>query len=167
MVGRGCQRWPILLLLVGLLLSAGCRDSSQESRKEAADAKAAAAQLELKLAQAVREISDQRAELKAVRQTRDELQEQVDQISGERDEALTLARQAKNAIAQLTTQADGRIAATADLEQQIAELKALVKDQQAIIEEIQKGSAAQSLEAEIPVDTTVDETMPADVNEIQ
>lgn len=159
------NRWPVLLLL-GLLLPAGCRDRSlQKARQEAGDAKATVARLELRLAGALQEISDQKAELKAVRQTRDELQEQMDKIKQERDQALTLAGQAKEAITNLTVRSSSQAGATAGLEKQIADLKNLVQEQQKIIEEFQRGVTGQPTEAEVPGETAKDKAPPAEPNE--
>jgi hypothetical protein len=135
------RRWLSLLLFSGLLLPAGCTDrGAQKARQEAADARAEVAKLELNLARAGQEISELKTELKAVRQTRDELQGQADQLQRDREHAASLARQAQDMITQLTARADNQAGATVALERQIAELKALVKDQQDIIEELQKGA---------------------------
>lgn len=132
--------WLTILLLPGLLLPAGCTDrGAQKARQETADAKATVARLELSLARAGQEISELKAELKAVRQTRDELQGQADQLQQDREHAANLARQAQDMITHLTAKADNQAGTTAALERQIADLKALVEDQQEIIEELQKG----------------------------
>lgn len=137
------RHWLAILLLPGLLLPAGCTDrGAQKARQEAADAKATVARLELSLARAGQEISELKTELKAVRQTRDELQGQADQLQQDREHAANLARQAQDMITHLTAKADNQAGTTAALERQIADLKALVKDQQEIIEELQKGAIA-------------------------
>jgi chromosome segregation ATPase len=148
-------RWNTLpvLLLLGLLLPAGCGDrGAQQARQEASDAKATAAALEVKLARAVQEISDLKAELKAVKQTRDELQEQTDKVKQDRDQALTLAQQAKEVITDLSEKADGQASVTASLEKQIAALKVQVQEQQKTIDDLQKKAAAQPTEAATPVE---------------
>lgn len=165
----GCPRWsklPVLLLL-GLLLPAGCKDrSEQKARQEAADAKATVAKLELRLAGAIQEISDLKAELKAVRQTRDELQEQTDKVKQDRDQALALSQGAKEVIANLAAKADGQAGDKAGLEKQIADLKAVVQEQQKVIEELQKGATAPPAEAEPPAEAGKDKTPPpAEPNE--
>jgi len=137
------SKWPVLLLL-GLLLSVACRDRGlQKVRQEASDAKATAAALEVKLARAVQEISETKAELKVVKQTRDELQEQMDKIKQERDQALTLSQQAREIITNLTARADNQVGATAGLEKQIADLRAVVQEQQKVIEDLRKEAVAQ------------------------
>jgi chromosome segregation ATPase len=156
------NRGPVLLLL-GLLLSVGCKDRDME--KQVSDAKANAAKLELRLAGAIQEISDLKAELKAVRQTRDELQEQSDKTKQERDHAVTLAEQAKEAITTLTATTKGQAGATTGLEKQIADLKALVAEQQKVIDELQKGAAAQPAAAETTGDAAKDKTPPTEPNE--
>jgi len=165
----GSLRWNKLfvLLLLGLLLPAGCKERGvQKARQEAADAKAAAAALEVKLTRAREEISKANAEVKAVKQTRDELQEQIDKFRQERDQALALSQQARELVTNLTARADGQAGVTAGLEKQIADLKATVQEQQKEIEELRKGVTAQPVGAETPVETDKDKTPPpAEPNE--
>lgn len=158
------SKWLILLLL-GLLLPAGCEDrGGQKARQETAEAKATVAKLELRLAGALQEISDLKAELKAVKQTRDELQEQTDKVKLDRDQAMTLAQQAKEMITDLAVKADGQAGTTASLEKQIATLKAELQDKQKTIEDLQK-KAAQPVEALTSGETADDKTPPAEPNE--
>ena len=105
------------------------------------------------------------AELKAVRRTRDELQQQIDQIKQERDQAAGLARQANELIKQVSAQADGQVGVTAALQKQIADLKALVKEQQATIEELQKSATVQPTEAVETTETTGTQPPPVEPNE--
>ncbi len=157
---RGWNKLPILLLL-GLLLPAGCTDrGEQQARQEASDAKAAAAKLELMLKGARDEVSSLKAELKAVKGTRDELQEQADKVKQDRDQALTLAQQAKEVITDLSARADGQAGATAGLEKQIAALKVQVQEQQKVIDDLQKKATAQPVEAVTPVETPENRTPP-------
>jgi chemotaxis protein histidine kinase CheA len=165
----GCPPWnklPILLLL-GLLLPAGCKDrGAQKARQDATDARATATKFELMLKGARDEISALKAELKAVRQTRDELQEQADKIKQDRDQALALSQQAKEVITNLAAKADGQAGATAGLEKQIADLKAVVQEQQKLIEELQKGVTAQPPDGEPSAEAVKDKTPPpAEPNE--
>ncbi len=135
-----------LVLAVLLLVSAGCGDSDLEkAQQDAREAKATVKKLELSLARAMQEITDQRAELTVVRETRDELQRQVDQLVQERDNATALAQQAEQVITHLSSRAEGQVGATAALRRQIDDLKAVVADQQALIEELQKAGAIESL----------------------
>jgi chromosome segregation ATPase len=157
------SKLPVLLLL-GLLVPAGCEDRGAKARQEATDAKATVAKLELRLAGAVQEISDLQVELKAVRRTRDELQEQSDSIRQDREQALVLAQQAKDAITNLTVKADGQASTTASLEKQIAELNAKVQEQKKTIEELQKKASAQPVETET-TEEVKDKTPPAEPNE--
>jgi chromosome segregation ATPase len=161
-VGFGSLRGGGLtaLMLLTVFLPAGCRDGNEKARQEATEAKAAAARLELSLAVAKQENADLKAELKAVKQTRDQLQGQVDQVGQERDQAATLAQQARDTITQLTAQAG----TTATLEQQIAELKALVKTQQAVIEELQKAAAVQPAANDTSAEAVEDETLLTEPN---
>ena len=156
----------VILLLFGLLIPAGCRDRGlQKSRQEATGARAAVARLELQLAAAKDEMAKMQAELKAVRRTRDELQQQIDQIKQERDQAAGLAQQANELIKQVSAQADGQVGVTAALQKQIADLKALVKEQQATIEELQKSATVQPTEAVETTETTGTQPPPVEPNE--
>lgn len=138
-------RVPLLLMVV-LLVAAGCGDSDLEkAQQDAREAKATVKKLELSLARAMQEIADQRAELTVVRETRDELQKQVDQLVQERDNAAALAQQAEQVITQLSTRAEGQVSTTAALRRQIEDLKAVVADQQALIEELQQTVAEPGL----------------------
>lgn len=138
-------RVPLLLMVVPLV-AAGCGDSDLEkAQQDAREAKATVKKLELSLARAMQEIADQRAELTVVRETRDELQKQVDQLVQERDNAAALAQQAEQVITQLSTRAEGQVSTTAALRRQIEDLKAVVADQQALIEELQQTVAEPGL----------------------
>jgi chromosome segregation ATPase len=129
-----------LILGLGLLVTAGCGKASvEEAQQEAREAKATVKKLELNLDRAMREISDLKNELGVVRETRDELQRQVDQLVQERDKASVLAQQAEQVITHLSTRAEGQVSTTAALRKQIEDLRAVVADQQALIEELQKG----------------------------
>lgn len=135
-----------VVLAAILLILAGCGDSDLEkAQQDAREAKATVKKLELSLAKAVQEIADQRAELAVVRETRDELQRQVDQLVQERDNATALAQQAEQVITHLSSRAEGQVGATTALRKQVEDLKAVIADQQALIEELQKGGAVESL----------------------
>ena len=130
-----------LALAALLLVSAGCGDSDLEkAQQDAREAKATVKKLELSLARAMQEIADQRAELSVVRETRDELQRQADQLVQERDSAAALAQQAEQVITHLSTRAEGQVGATEAMRRQIEDLKAVVADQQALIEELQQSA---------------------------
>ncbi len=129
-----------LTLALALLVTGGCgKGGLEEAQQEAREAKATVKKLELNLDRAMREISDLKNELGVVRETRDELQRQVDQLAQERDKASVLAQQAEQVITHLSTRAEGQVNTTATLRKQIDDLKAVVADQQALIEELQKG----------------------------
>jgi len=159
------NQW-LILVLPGLLVPAGCRDRGlQKAQQEAREAKTTVVSLELKLTGAIQKIDDLKAELRAVRQTRDELQEQMDKMIRDRDQAVALAQQAKETIGNLTAASKGQAGTTAGLEKQIASLKALVAEQQKIIEDLQKGATAQPTEAAMPDDAAKDETPPTEPND--
>jgi chromosome segregation ATPase len=147
------------------LVAGGCdKRGLEEARQEARDAKMEKVKLEKNLADAIQEISALKAELDAVRQSRDQFQEQLDALKQERDEAFTLAQQAQEVITQLTTRASGQASTTAALQKQIDELQALVDEQQTIIEELQQGQADRITTGQLPEDDLLGETVP-DANE--
>lgn len=151
-----------LILAAVLLATAGCGDSDLEkAQQDARQAKATVKKLELSLDRAMREISDLKNELGVVRETRDELQRQADQLAQERDKASVLAQQAEQVITHLSTRAEGQVGETAALRKQVEDLKAVVADQQALIEELQKGGG-ESIPPPQPKDLGAD-----DVNDIE
>lgn len=146
---RAIRRAPTALLLalaVGLPTISGCTDSKQD--EEIREARATVAKLELRMTKALEEISTLKAELNAVKQSREELQTQVGQFLHERD-------QAQETITQLTARGSGQANLTASLEKQVADLTALVEEQQALIEQLQKDAmvdvAADAQETPVPV----------------
>lgn len=137
--GRGRARG---LWILGLLvLLAGCdKRAVEQAQQEAREAKTAVQQLKHNLALAEKEIASTKAELNAVRQSRDELQGKVDQLTRERDEALEYAQQAQEA---LKAASGNQAGTTAALQKQNAELTALVAEQQKLIDQLQKGAEAE------------------------
>ena len=160
--GRRPEGWffvlgPVSLVCSLLVLLAGCdKKAVEEAQQEAREAKTAVQQLKHNLGLAEKETASAKAELAAVRQSRDELQGKIDQIIQERDTALEYAQKVQEALA---ARSSGQTGATAALQQQIAELNALVADQQKLIEELQKGAGAE------PTDQPTGETPPVEPNE--
>ncbi len=139
-----CVRSFIVLALLPILLTAGCKNRAlEQARQEARENKAKVERLNGSVDMAAKEIATLKEELSSVRLSRDNLQKQVDQLVRERDQASTFAQQAQEAISSLTTRESGQRSVTAALERQIAELKTLVEDQHKLIEQLQKGGAAQ------------------------
>ena len=141
------------VLILGLVSLAGCGGGDvEEAKQEAREAKKKVSTLESSLAQAQQQITDLKEELNVVRETRDELQKQVDQLVPERDEAMVLAQQAEQVITNLSARAEGQTSTTAALQTEINQLKALVADQAALIEELQKGGMDEPDLADVPVE---------------
>ena len=124
----------------------------EEARQEARRAKATVSALELNIAKREQTISDLKEELNIVRETRDDLQKQADQLTQERDQASVLAQQAEQVITHLSDRASGQSNATAALQKEIEELKALVADQAALIEELQKSVSEGTTVEEVSLD---------------
>jgi chromosome segregation ATPase len=162
-----------LVVMVGLATVAGCKGRELEkARVEARLAKATVTKLEVRLAKAVQEIDDTKNELNIVRQSRDELQRKVNQLTAERDKASGMAQRAQQMAADLSTRASGQANTTASLQQQVNELKALVeqqaatiKEQQGIIDVLQKGMVEMPTGMEQPIEGGEDEVPIVDPNE--
>ena len=157
----------VLVLVILCLVLGGCKGRElEQARQQAREAKTTVATLELALARHVDEISKLKAELNAVKQTRDDLQEQVDGMLQEREKATELVEHAQEVITHLTARASGQASATAALQKQITDLKALVAEQQAMIEELQQTAAAGRITTETPENLGLeDEVEVPDVNE--
>lgn len=129
----------LTVALVMVLLSVvGCSGRDlEDAKKEATEAKRREAKLQVQLAKVVDDYEALKAELNVVRQTRDELQKQVDALTQERDNALGVAEQAEQVITNLSDRAAGQTNTQAALQKEIEDLKFLVAEQQALIEELQ------------------------------
>ena len=131
----------VVLYLVSL---AGCSDrETQNARQEAAEAKATISRLEASLAIAKREIVGLKEELGAVRETRDELHNQIAQWSQERDRAIALAEQTRQTVKNLSARSDGQAGAVGVLQNQVRQLETVIKSQQATIEQQRAAIAEQ------------------------
>ncbi|MEN6427455.1 MAG: hypothetical protein ABFE13_19045 [Phycisphaerales bacterium] len=157
--GRGDGKWTTrgsFLLCLAVLL-AGCdKKAVEQAQQEAREAKTAVQQLKHNLGLAEKEIASARAELSAVRQSRDELQGQIDQIVKERDEALEYAQKAQEA---LRARSSGQASATVALQKQNAELTALVAELQKRIDQLEGGAPVE------PAGVPPTEPIPAEPNE--
>ena len=133
-VARAIWAGMFLILTVGLLALPGCTEGDlEEAQQDAREAKKKVSTLEFSLAQ-------------------DELQRQVDQLVPELDKARLLAGEAEQVIAKLSTRAKGQTSTTAALQKEIVDLKTLVADQAALIEELQKGSVEEPILTDGPPD---------------
>ena len=157
---RARQACSVALLLLATLV--GCDDRGrEEARQEAVIARADAERLKFNLEKAKQEISELKAELNAVRQSRDALQDRIAQIIEDRDDAMKFAAEAQEVVTSLTSRAQGQNNATAALEQEISQLRALVAEQQALIEQLQTDKATPPAEEDVPAEPP-DEPVPPD-----
>ncbi len=83
-----------------------------------------------------------------------------------------MAQKAQQMVSDLSTRASGQASSAASLQQQVAELKgvveqqaATIKEQQAIIDVLQKGVTEMPMDAEQPLDGGEDEVPISDPNE--
>jgi chromosome segregation ATPase len=131
----------------------------EQAQQEARDAKATVGRLNLNLTAAQNEIATIKAELKAVRQNRDDLQKLVDQLARERDQASTFARDAQEAITRLSAKESRQNSTTVALQKQIDDMKILIEEQRKLIEQLHKDAPAE------PVDATRQPAPPTEPNE--
>lgn len=133
-------------VLACLLILMGCEDKEKnKAAKEAAEAKTSLSKVRADLARARSEITDLNEQLHAVGEFRDELQQQVERLSKERDDAIAAAQTAHQTIKDLTAQLNRQAESLKSVQKEFKEVKAVIDDQQttiaeqqAVIEELQK-----------------------------
>jgi chromosome segregation ATPase len=154
--GLQSPAYNLLSVFCLLVLLSGCdKRAVEKAEQEAREAKTSVQQLKHNLAMTEKALVEAKAELAALKQDRDELQNQVKQASEERDQAMELAQKAQEAA---MVRSGGQASETASLQKQVAELTALVAKQQEIIEQLKGGEAGESTPAP-------DETTPTEPNE--
>lgn len=137
-MARALQTVGFLVVLACAVVVAGCKDRErEEALLEAEEARMSLVKVQAALTRAKREVADLKEELLAVKETRRELQTQVDQIIKEHGTAVAEAGNAEERIRQLTAQSDGQAESVSALQKEIAALKVLTETQQATIEELQ------------------------------
>ena len=150
-----------LIVLACSLVLMGCEDEQEKKKAlaEAAEARMSLAKVKADLTRAKSQIAYLKDELEAVKQTRNELQEQAEPLVGERDFAIAAAEKAqeriKNLTAQLNEQAENEIMLRKDIqelelvienqEKTIAEQQVTIEQLQEIIEQ-QQGTAEEKQE---------------------
>lgn len=134
---KGRRTVGCLVLLVCIFIT-GCKDEEKERaleeaetyRRELVRAKAA-------LTRANREMTDLKEELVAVKESRNYLQAQVDQIVKEHGSVVAAAGNAEEKIRQLTALSSEQTKNVSTLQAELARYKTLTETQQATIEELQ------------------------------
>jgi chromosome segregation ATPase len=127
------------LVVLACVFITGCKDEERE--RALAEAEASRRELvgvKTALIRANRELTDLKEELAAVKETRNELQAQVDQIIKEHGSVLAEAGNAQERIRQLTAQSNDQADNVSTLKAELARFKTLTETQQATIEELQK-----------------------------
>jgi len=157
-----------LVLLFFLLPIAGC-DRSDTKREEAAEAKAELERTRTvlqkiqsrrdQLEQDLADISDDwektKSELAVVKEAYRKLRARSEQLAKERDAAIVKARDAQEMVQNLTNQLKQKEADIREFEQWVKELQATITEQENYIEQIDKQSPEESDEAS--ADGRVDE----------
>ncbi len=155
--------FEFLLLLVCLLSLTGCDGSKQERDKAVAEAEKAKAEL-ARVEAIIEEIQSERDELKenlatisenwekanselvVVTQAHDDLLDQVNELTNERDSAILQAKDAKAQAERLGEQLKEKTEELRAYEEWVKELQATIKDLEGQIEEIDNQSIEQSAE---------------------
>ena len=149
--------WASLILTTCFFTLGGCNDSDlQQARQEAMTAKAEVRKLQLRLAHAESQINDMKAENRTVRETRDVFNDRVQQLAREKEKVSALAAQAQQTIASLSVKADNEADTTVSLKEQVAQLKALVAEQQTRIQ--QQQAVIEWVQQYLPQDTSAGQT---------
>ena len=147
-VAIGC-----LVLLAYSLLLTGC-DADKKAKEQVDEAVTAALKAELNLAQIKGRIANLEEELKAVKEMRDQLDQQVQMLTAERDNAVAKANQAQEAMQDMAAEVDDPDLEA--LQSQIAQLKKVVAEQQALITE-QQAMIEELANSAQPAEETVEE----------
>jgi len=155
--------FEFLLLLVCLLALTGCDGSKQERDKAVEEAEKAKAEL-ARVEAIIEEIQSERYELKenlatisenwekanselvVVTQAHDDLLDQVNELTNERDSAILQAKDAKAQAERLGEQLKEKTEELRAYEEWVKELQATIKDLEGQIEEIDNQSTEQSAE---------------------
>lgn len=124
------------LIVLACVFVPGCKDEEKErALAEAEEARLELAKVKTALIRAHREAADLKEELAAVKETRNELQAQIDQIIKEHGTIIAQAGNAQERLRQLAAQSDDQAKSLSTLQSENSELKAMVESQQAIIDE--------------------------------
>jgi len=137
----------VLALLCCALVPAGCQNKEREktltARAEAAET--ALAETKIALAKSQAQVDSLNEELGAAKGARDELAQQVKQLTGERDNAIAKTQGGQDAIKKLTDQLNEQTNKANASQNQVNELQKVIQaqrqsieQQQATIEQLQK-----------------------------
>jgi chromosome segregation ATPase len=145
-----------LIILICSMILVGCESrENEEAQVDAAEANILLTKVRGDLARTQKNLNDLSEELQAVKDVRDELDEQVEQLTVDRDSAIAEAEAAEEKINNLTTQLNEQHESLVLLEKEIEPLKAIIESQQATITELQATIA--ELETLIQVQTIPEE----------
>jgi chromosome segregation ATPase len=130
--------WTSLILTTALFVLAGCDDSGlQQAKQEARKARAEVNLLQVRLQRAENECQELKKQVNSVRETRDTLNDRVNQLAKEKEKASTMAAQAQQTATSLAARADSEADTMASLKEKVAALNSLVAEQKATIQQYQ------------------------------
>jgi chromosome segregation ATPase len=129
----------VFALIVCALVLVGCKDKE----KEQALSRATAAEMSLSkvkadLTKAEGQIAGLKEELEAAKKSRDELDNQVKQLTTERDVAIAKTMGGQDAAKKLADQLSEQTSKANELQNQVAQMQKLVENQQQTIEQLRK-----------------------------
>jgi chromosome segregation ATPase len=134
---KGLPVSKVLAIFVCSIVLIGCKGRGSSSEEGSAEAKVLLAKVRSDLAKTKRELTDAKEELQAVREIRDELEQQLKQVTMTRDKALDAAEAAQRVIQNMTTQVKQKDGNVNQYEKEITDLKNLVEERNATIAEQQ------------------------------
>jgi chromosome segregation ATPase len=128
---------PTFLALLALsFILTGCDDEQKDKAlAEAEQSRVELRRVKAQLAKAEREIVDLNDALETVKKSRDELVQQVNELSKDRGSAPIASEQAQQAVKNLSTRTSEQNADTAALEKQLNDLLSLIESQERTIAE--------------------------------
>jgi chromosome segregation ATPase len=129
----------VFALLSCALVLGGCRDKEkQQALARAAEAELTLSKVKANLMRAESEVASLKEESGAAKSARDELAEQVKQLTSERDNAIAQTAGGQDAVKKLASQLSDQINKAAELQNQVTQLQKVIEDQRQTVEQLQK-----------------------------
>jgi DNA repair ATPase RecN len=129
----------VFALLSCALFLAGCKDKEkQQALLRAAEAEMKLSKVGADLTKAASEVASLKEELGAAKSARDELAQQVKQLTIERDNAIAQTAGGQDAVKKLAEQLKEQTDKAGELQKQVAQLQKVIEDQRQTVEQLQK-----------------------------